>query len=177
MSPIAGRTFSSQEDRIAGASPVVVISYDYWADRFGRSSDILGKTLRINGSRFTVIGIAPPGFSGEVVGSPTDVWIPLSMQAQVNPGDPRLDSRDANWLLCIGRLKPGVSIGSARAEMTTLVHNALVDYEAAGNSPHKLREIRSEKVDVEPGGRASPGYGHTTRPFSSHSLLWSAWSC
>jgi putative ABC transport system permease protein len=153
VSPIAGRTFSAQEDRIAGASPVVVISYEYWADRFGRSFDILGKTFWINGSPFTVIGIAPPGFSGEVVGSPTDIWIPLCMQAQVNPGDPRLDSHDANWLLCIGRLKPGVSIGSARAEMTALVHNALIDYEGAGSSPDKIREIRSEKVDVEPGSK------------------------
>lgn len=153
VSPIAGRVFSAQEDRIAGASPVIVISDNYWADRFGRSFDVLGKVVRINGSPFTVIGIAPPGFSGEVVGSPTDIWIPLSMQAQVNPGDPRLDNRDANWLVCIGRLKPGVSIGSARADMTTLVHNALIDYEAAGNSPDKIREIRSEKVDVQPGSK------------------------
>jgi predicted permease len=153
VSPIAGRVFSTQEDRSAGGSPVVVISYDYWADRFGRSFDILGKTLRINGSPFTVIGIGPTGFSGEVVGSPTDIWIPLSMQAQVNPGDPRLDNRDANWLLCIGRLKPGVSIGSARAAMTTLVHNALIDYEGAGSSPDNQREIRGEKVDVQPGSK------------------------
>jgi predicted permease len=153
VSPIAGRVFSAQKDQIAGASPVVVISYSYWADRFGRSFDVLGKVVRINGSPFTVIGIAPPDFSGEVVGSPTDIWIPLSMQAQVNPGDPRVDRRDANWLLCIGRLKPGVSVGSARAEITTLVHNALVDYEGAGSSPDRLREIRSEKVDVEPGSK------------------------
>ncbi len=151
--PIVGRTFSSEEDRAPGASPVIVISYDYWKNHFGGDPNIPGKTLRINGSVFTVIGVAPPHFSGEVVGSPTDIWIPLSMQAQVNPGDPRLDRRDTNWLLCIGRLKPDVSIQNARAEMVTLVENVLIDYEGAAGSPDKLREIRSEKVDVQPGSQ------------------------
>jgi len=153
VSPIVGRTFSSEEDRTPGASPVVVVSYDYWVSRFGRDFNIPGSTLRINGFAFTVIGVGPPRFSGEVVGSHTDIWIPLSMQAQVNPGDSRLDRRDSNWLLCMGRLKPGVSIQNARAEMTTLVENALIDYEGAASSPDKLREIRSEKVDVQPGSK------------------------
>jgi predicted permease len=151
--PIVGRTFSPEEDRAPGASPVIVISYDYWMNHFGRDLNIPGKTLRINGSAFTVIGVAPPHFSGEVVGSPTDIWIPLSMQGQVNHGDSRLDRRDTNWLLCIGRLKPGVSIQNARAEMVTLVENVLIDYEGAAGSPDKLREIRSETVDVQPGSQ------------------------
>ena len=151
ISPFAGRSFSSQEDRVAGSNPVVVISYDYWVNRFGRNLDVLGTTLTINGFLFTVIGIAPPHFSGEVVGSPTEIWIPLSMQAQLNPGEPRLDKRDANWLLCIGRLKPGVSIQSARAEITSFVQDVLIDYEGAADSPDKIREVRQEKVDVQPG--------------------------
>ncbi len=153
LSPVLGRTFSPDEDRAPGVSPVVVIGYDYWVNRFAQNPGVLGTTLRINGSPFTVIGVGPPHFSGEVVGSPADIWIPLSMQAQVNPGEPRLDKRDTNWLLCMGRLKPGVSIQQARAEMTTLVQNALIDYEGAAGSPDKLREIRGEKVDVQPGSK------------------------
>jgi predicted permease len=153
ISPVIGRAFSSQDDQRVGVESVVVISYDYWVNRFGRSFDIPGSTLRINGSPFTIIGVAPPHFSGEVVGSPTDIWIPLSMQPQVNPGDSRLDKRDSNWLLCMGRLKPGISVRRARAEITTLVQNALIDYEGASKSPDKLREIRSEKVDVQPGNK------------------------
>ncbi|HXS98185.1 MAG TPA: ABC transporter permease [Candidatus Limnocylindrales bacterium] len=151
--PIAGRTFFPDEERGPGSNPVVVISYDYWVNRFGRDPKMPGKTLRINDSTFTVVGVAPPHFSGEVVGSPADMWIPLSMQPVLNPGDARLDSRDTNWLLCIGRLKAGVSIQRARAEMVTLVRNAVVDYENAAGSPHKLQEIRSEQVDVAPGSR------------------------
>jgi predicted permease len=153
VSPVLGRTFSPEQDRTPGASPVVVISYEYWMNRFARDPSVLGTTVRINGSPFTVIGVAPPHFTGEVVGSPTDIWIPLSMQAQVNPGEPRLDKRDSNWLLCMGRLKPEVSIQTARAQITALVQEALIDYEGAAGSSDKLREIRSEKVDVQPGSK------------------------
>ena len=153
VSPVLGRTFSAEEDQTPGANPVIVISYDYWENRFARDSSILGRTLRLNDSTFTVIGVGPRHFTGDVVGSPTDIWIPLSMQAQVNPGDPRLDKRDSNWLLCMGRLKPGVSAQKARAEMTLLAQEALIDYEGAALSRDKLRDIRTQTVDVQPGAR------------------------
>ncbi len=151
VSPVLGRAFSVEADRTPGASPVIVISYDYWMNRFAGDSRILGRTLRLNGSPFTVIGVGPPRFTGDVVGSPSDIWIPLSMQAQVNPGDPRLDKRDSNWLLLLGRLKPGVSLAQARAEITELVHQAIIDYEGSALPPDKLREIRSQSVYVQPG--------------------------
>ncbi len=152
VSPILGRTFSSEEDRTPGSSPVIVISYGYWVNRFGRNPNLLGSKLRLNGSPFTVIGVGPPHFTGEVVGSLTDIWIPLSMQAQVNPGYPRLDKRDSNWLLCMGRLRPGVSVERARAEITMLAQETLIDYEGAALSVDKLRDIQSQKVDVHAGG-------------------------
>ncbi len=153
VSPALGRTFSAEEDRAPGTSPVVVISYDYWSNRFARKIGILGRTLRLNGSPFTVIGVGPHRFTGDVVGSPTDIWIPLSMQEQLNRGDPRLDRRDSNWLLLLGRLKPGVSLAQARAETTTLVHRTIADFEGSALSPGRLREIQSEPVDVQPGGK------------------------
>lgn len=151
VSPILGRTFSAEEDRGRGTNPVAIVSYPYWASRFGSNPQILKQTIRLNGIPFTVIGVAPPRFTGEVVGSPTDLWIPISMQDRINPGDPRLEQSDSNWLLFLGRLKPGVSLAQARAEMTTLIHEALIDYEGAALSPERLREIRREPVQVEPG--------------------------
>lgn len=145
----AGRPFSVEDEQRANA--VVVISHDYWLNHFGGSLDVFGTTLRINGVAFTVIGIGPPGFWGEVVGSRTAIWIPLWMQPRINPGDNRLERRDSNWLLCMGRLKPGVSLQRARAEITAIVQNALIDYEGAAGSPENVREIRRERVDVEPG--------------------------
>jgi predicted permease len=151
VSPVLGRTFSV-EDRAQGANPVIVISYDYWINRFAHNPGILGRNLKLNGSPFTIIGVAPAQFTGDVVGTPSDIWIPLSMQPQVNRGSARLDQRDTNWLLLIGRLKPGISLARARAEITTLVHETLIDYSSA-HSPDERREIRSKPVYVQPGAK------------------------
>jgi predicted permease len=120
-----GRTFTAAEDRAPGSDPFVVISHDYWKRRFGRDPGVIGRSITLNGSLFTVVGVTPPGFSGEIVGFPTDVWIPLMMQLQVNPGRPALDRWDTSWLLLMGRLKPGASIPQARAEMNALVARAV----------------------------------------------------
>jgi predicted permease len=151
--PAIGRTFSPDEDRVAGASPVVVISDGFLRARFGRNPGILGQPIRLNGAPFTIVGVAPPGFTGEVIGSPTDIWIPMTMQAQVQPGHPRLDRIDANWLLGLGRLAPGVSLQQARAELTGLAQQALVDFAGAGASEQRVREMRSQILPVQPGGK------------------------
>jgi predicted permease len=149
----AGRTFTAGADRTPGASPVVVISYDYWERRFARDPAVLGRTLRLNGGSFRIIGIGPRNFTGDVVGINTEIWIPISMQPQVNRGDPRLDNRDSNWLLLMGRLKPGSTVAGARAEMTMLAQQALIDYKGAALSADKRREIEMMPVEVQPGAK------------------------
>jgi predicted permease len=149
--PILGRAFTSDDDR-ATASPVAVISQEFWKTRFGANSGILGQPIGLNGSSFSIVGVAPPGFSGEVVGSPTDVWIPLTMQAQVQ-GQGRLERADSNWLLGLGRLAPGISLPQARAELVVLAQQALVEFTGAGASEEQLRKIRGQIVPVEPGGQ------------------------
>ena len=160
--PILGRPFASDEDR-TNASPVVVISQEFWKTRFGARSEILGQSIGLNGSSFTIVGVASPGFSGEVVGSPTDVWIPLTMQGRVQGRD-RLQRADSNWLLGLGRLAPGISLPQARAELVVLAQQALVEFTGAGTSEEKLREIRGQMVPVEPGGR---GFSWVRRNLSS----------
>jgi len=144
---LLGRTFDGEKD----GSPVIVMSYNYWANRFGRDPAILGRPLTLNGEDYTIIGVAPRGFKGEVVDMPPDIWIPLSMQPEINRGDPRLDHKDVNWLLLIGRLKPGVSLAQARAEIGALAHEAIIDYDGAADSADRLREIRQEPVLVQSG--------------------------
>jgi predicted permease len=160
--PALGRAFTADENRV-NASPVVVISQELWKTRFGAHPAILGQAIRLNGSPFTIVGVAPPGFSGEVIGSPTDVWIPLTMQAQVQ-GQGRLERADSNWLLGLGRLAPGVSLPQARAELVVLAQQALVEFTGAGASEEKLREIRRQIVPVEPGGQ---GFSWVRRNLSS----------
>ena len=76
---LIGRPLTVDDDRTANGSPVAVISYAYWQRRFAGDPGVLGRTVTINRVPFTIVGVAPPGFSGEVVGRMTDLWMPLTM--------------------------------------------------------------------------------------------------
>ena len=67
------------------------MSHDFWVQRLSRDPAVLGRVVSINHSPFTVIGVMPPGFLGDVVGQPTEIWIPVTMQQQANPGRAFLD--------------------------------------------------------------------------------------
>ena len=83
---LLGRTFTAVEDRIPGGDPFLVISYGYWQRRFSGDSAVIGRKVRLNNYPFTIIGVAPPGFFGEVVGDRPDLWAPMMMQPQLMPG-------------------------------------------------------------------------------------------
>jgi len=124
-----GRTFSSEEDLIPNTHPVAVISHGLWERRFGSNRRIIGQQLALNGHAFTIIGVAPSGFSGPEVLENNDIYVPMMMQALVRPprggfsGDMNPDllgRRGSRWLSIIGRLKPGVTPEQAQAGMTQL---------------------------------------------------------
>jgi predicted permease len=115
-----GRGFRADEDRIGGANSVVVISHALWQHRFEGSPGILGRTIRLNGRMFTIVGVASAGFAGTNFLA-SDLWIPISAFVGLTARDSALlTNRRAVWMVGIGRLKPGVTIGQARAEMNTL---------------------------------------------------------
>lgn len=129
VSPVRGRAFSAEEDQTPLAHPVVIISHALWQQRFGGNAGLVGSTLTLNGRAFTVIGVAPPGFTGTQVGEPVDLFLPMMMQSLVRP--PRggfsgemdadlLRRRGPRWLNMVGRLKAGVSEEQAQAAMSTL---------------------------------------------------------
>lgn len=149
--PVIGRAISPEDDRRAGANPVAVISFDYWQGRFGGDPAVVGQRIRLNGVPFTIIGVGPLNFQGEVVGIPADIWVPLTIQPILNPADPRLNSYDANWLLCIGRRLPGVSIEQARQNITMLAQQTIVDNYGSKLPADELSEIRSQTVEVRAG--------------------------
>jgi putative ABC transport system permease protein len=149
VSAVLGRTFRDDEDRAPGAGPVVVISDRFWARRFGRALDIVGRKVWLNGQPLTIVGVGPQSFTGEVVGSPTDVWIPLSMQPQIQ-GQSRLNRSDSNWLLGLGRLERGVSLEQARTKLNVIAQQALADFQGGQLSEAVLR---GQHLPVQPGGR------------------------
>src|SRR5581483_1377633 len=91
--PAMGRVFNAEEGDAPGRSPTVVISDDFWRSRFNHDPNVLGRRLRLNGYPFTIVGIAPREFFGDIVGIKTDIWVPLGMQEQLMPGRRYLDDR------------------------------------------------------------------------------------
>ena len=83
LRPVRGRLMSPDDDRTMSGHPVAVLSESYWRRRMGAAADALGDEIELNGTRFAVIGVAPPGFTGVWLESPVDVWIPAMMQADV----------------------------------------------------------------------------------------------
>jgi len=108
-----GRTFADT----GGGSPEAMISQNYWHKRFDDDPDILGKTVLLNGTPFTIIGVTPHNFVGASLGAP-DFWLPLRDEPLVTPGDDWLHNREQACCHLNARLAPGVTISEARAEMT-----------------------------------------------------------
>ena len=150
----AGRTFDGSEDATIGGAPVVVISDGYWTRRFDREPSAVGKTITINGAGFTIVGVAPADYSGEIVGQITDMWIPITMQHVVMPNQKMLEDRNSDFILALGRLKPGVSLDQAKTGFTTLIHRALAD-NATKDYPVKV--AREEEIFVSSGAKGFSG--------------------
>ncbi len=119
VSALRGRTFESMSAAELAATPAVVISENYWQRRFAGDAAVLGKTIRLAGAAFTIVGIAPHDFVGTSVAAP-DFWLPLSLDPLVHRESNRL--RDSEELCCrvFGRLARGANIGQAQAEATRI---------------------------------------------------------
>jgi len=127
VAPAAGRTLTPDDDRAEGAHPVAVLSHAFWQRRFGSNPGVVGTSVKLSGHEFTVVGVARKGFSGtRLVGFIPDVWIPLSMHAQIEPH--RLEDRGARWFNVNGRLKPGVGIDQATAAINVIANRLARQY-------------------------------------------------
>ena len=110
VNPEVGRPFSTEEDK-PGTNHVVVLSHDFWQRRFGGDRSVLGQKLILNGESYEVVGIMPADFRFY---SKTDVWTPLAFDIK------EASERNSNYLVLIGRLKPGVSIDQATSDSTRI---------------------------------------------------------
>ncbi|MGV3710925.1 MAG: ADOP family duplicated permease [Gemmatimonas sp.] len=149
VQPALGRVFSADEDRSPGTAPVVVLSYDYWRARHNSDPKIVGRVLRINNTSFTVIGVAPQKFKGEIADRTIDLFIPLGMHGVLNPNMGWLERRDVSWLMLIGRRAPGVTTEQVRAEMQALVSRSLLENAEASVRTDVERDLKENPVQVE----------------------------
>src|SRR5438034_3836432 len=116
--PVLGRGFEPGEDSGRNAHPVTVISYQMWQDRFHGDPAIIGKTQVLSGLPHSIVGVAPRGFYGTFVGYAFQFWVPASMQPQFDAGVYKLEARGQRWIEGFVRLKPGVTLQQAQAEVS-----------------------------------------------------------
>src|SRR6185369_8113775 len=126
--PMLGRGFEPGEDVGRNAHPVTVISYQMWQDRFHGDPSVIGKTQVLSGLPHTIVGVTPKGFYGTFVGYAFQFWVPASMQSQFDAGVYKLEDRGARWIEGYVRLKPGVTIDQAQAEMSAIAARLEADY-------------------------------------------------
>ncbi len=159
----AGRTLTLEDDRTPGGAPFAVMRYAYWKRRFAQDPAVIGRTLSFNGTAFTIVGVAAPEFFGTEVGSPPDFWIPLAMQAQVQPwlDDPFRALTQSLWL--IGRMKPGVSVGAAQANTNMRFQQWLREFAGSPPSAERIEDMRNARVKLT---EAARGISRLRREFS-----------
>ncbi len=142
--PAAGRLFGPSDEEGPAASPVLVLSHRFWSRRFNADRSIVGGTLRLNGRAFTVTGVAAEGFHGTGVRA-IDVWVPVNMAPVVtSQGVRTLADRASNWLLIGGRVKPGLSVSQAGAEMDVIGRELEREY------PEQNRGVGLRLVGMSP---------------------------
>jgi predicted permease len=159
-----GRMIDPSDDDALGRHAVAVISYYYWQQRFSGDSAALGQSIVVNGTPFTIIGIAPSKFLGETIGpNPPDLWMPLTMQPQVTLQPSLLDPHGYYWLHLIGRLRPEASQKQAQEWVNLKFRQYLRDRQGARITPEDRHQIRQMYVELIPGGR---GVSHLRSEYS-----------
>jgi len=155
VSAFAGRTFDFDTDR--NPTLVAVISHGFWKRRFASDPAAIGRTFRWNSRVFTIIGIAPPEFHGDVPGKLPEMTLPVSISAEVM-GDPaRLTSDSVRWLDGMGRLRAGYTIERAQAEVTT-VYSRVIQAEAERSKGNEFQrqQVLAQRMPLEASGN---GFG------------------
>ena len=148
---LIGRTLSPEDDQ-PGAMPAAVVSYGYWHERWADDPSVVGRTVGLNGSPFTIVGIMPPSFFGERVRRAPDFWLPLSVQPVVERRESYLSNQQTYWLGLIGRLRPGTGLEQAQAQVDVALRQLLTRQFGEQLTPERRAKIGGPLVSLVPGG-------------------------
>ena len=147
--PLIGRTLTDDDDK-ASASPVAIISYRYWQQRFGGAVDVIGSQVNLNNIAFTIVGITPQGFDGTMqAGSTQDVTVPIAWEPALTPGRSRMDGAGTWWLRVMGRLKPGATLDQARLALNGVFQQAVIDHRKVRQQLAISQQSKSQILDLE----------------------------
>ena len=151
--PAPGRGFSADEDK--SSAPVTVISYGFWDRRLGKDANVIGRTLTLNRTPFTIVGVAPKGFTGTLLGGGPDVWVPMATHAIVQPNFDWYGERRGLFLFSVGRLKPGVTLEQAAANLQTIFSRLEQAYPVE-NTGRSAGAVSMLDARLNPGGQGGP---------------------
>jgi predicted permease len=158
--PTLGRAFLREEYSAPSAYPVAVLSHVFWQSRFGGDPDILGRTFRMNGIVYQVIGVAPESFGGMFPAVTAQMWIPTAMVEEIEPlgnqrnsgasqGETRLERRGQHWLWLRGRMKPDADIRQVRAEIEGTAARLSAQYPET-NERERVTVLSTNEVAINP---------------------------
>src|SRR6266550_2220976 len=151
-----GRLLAPSDDRDISTGFVTVLSWDTWQTHFGADPAVVGRELRVNGQALTVVGVAPRGFEGTTLGLSPLLYVPISMRGLLDPGFHGFDNRRNYWIYVFGRLKPGVSLAQASADLNAVYHPIIGDVEAPlqnGMSDQTMIQFKAKRVVLTAGAR------------------------
>jgi predicted permease len=152
VQPVLGRSFLPDEGKVPSRDAVVVIAYDFWQTRLGKDPSVIGRNLRIKGIDFTIVGVAPPAFTGIDQFINPAVYLPAMMTQRLDAAinDP-LEDRGNNSYTVKARLKPGASSQTARAEIAAIWSNLQLQYpDANGNLSISVQTELQSRVSHSP---------------------------
>ena len=141
-----GRFFTRDEDGAPGEKPVLVLSHAFWQRRFGADPSILGRPLVLNGTPFTVVGVAAKGFQGPFATAP-EGWVPMAAATYFGTPASMFNEQSAVWLMAVGRLAPNASLDQAQAELGAITARLAQDYPNA----YEGKGIAVERASLFPG--------------------------
>ena len=156
LRPAIGRLLDANDDRNIGGHFVTVLSHRYWTMRLGGDPNVLNSTIMINGQAMTIVGVAPGGFASTTLGLEPEVFVPMTMRAQMVPGWKGFENRRSYWMYVFARLKPGTTIEQARAAMNGVYRPIINDVEAPlqkGMSDQTMARFRARALMIDEGRR------------------------
>ena len=156
LKPVVGRLLGPDDDTTLGAHYLVVLSYRYWQLRFGENPAVLNEVLTVNGQPMTIVGVAPRGFEGTTMGSQPQVFVPLTMRAQMLPGWDRFEDRRVYWAYLFARLKPETTMAQASAAINVPYRAIINDVEVPlqqNMSDQTMQRFKTKEVLLESGAR------------------------
>ncbi len=143
-----------------------MLSYDYWNSRFALNPNVLNETLVINGQAMTIVGVAPRGFNGTMLGNNPDMFVPMTMRGLMSPGFNGFENRRQYWAYLFARLKPGVSIEQATVAINGPYKAIVNDVEAPlqkGMSDQTMARFKAKEITTEAGSRGQSSFDNEAR--------------